>query len=284
MKQIAKITDLPMKLSLPATIGFGVLGFVIVGVLDLLVGFEIDLLLLHLLPVLFVTWYAGARWGVLFAVLTVGLLAYPDIRRAVSGELRTVHVVDAASDMLALLMIVFLQTKLRQAYDRTHAMSRTDALTGCLNRAGFMEVLSEEIARKRRLGHPFSLTFFDCDNFKQVNDTFGHAAGDAVLVQAAATLRANLRAIDAVGRLGGDEFAALLPATNAEAAQRTLEHVKEALDAAMRHAGWQVSFSIGVAAFSRTPACAEEALQLSDGLMYEAKQGGKNRILVHEYC
>jgi diguanylate cyclase (GGDEF)-like protein len=107
--------------------------------------------------------------------------------------------------------------------------SRTDPLTGCLNRRGFDERVAAELAEAERSGGSVSLVLLDLDHFKEVNDTHGHRAGDELLAWTGQELRADLRAHDAVGRQGGDEFAMLLPGTDAAAAELVVERLRERL-------------------------------------------------------
>lgn len=268
-----------MRISKVRALGFGLAAFAAAALLDVTTGFQVSFFLLHLIPILYVTWYAGYRWGIVFVAMTAALSVYLGFFQMPERPKSALFIADMASDFLAMLLIVFMQTKLRHSFERIQQLSRHDALSGSLNRAGFVEALEEEIDRSRRFAHPFSLVFLDCDNFKAVNDSCGHAAGDAVLACVASTLKASLRSVDAVGRIGGDEFAVLLPETDVQDAKIPLMHAKQALDAAMRAGGWQVGFSIGVATFCQPPDCPERALAQADALMYEVKSAAKNDIL-----
>lgn len=261
----------------------GFLGTGLVAVLDAAVGFEISLMIVHIIPVLVVTWSAGDRWGYFFAALMAVITALT-IADAVQllGNL-TYRYLDLVSDFAATLVMVYVQAKLRQSYDVVRRQSKTDALTGCLNKVGFREQLQGEIVRHRRYDHMFSLAYFDCDNFKQVNDTLGHHAGDLLLAEIGRVLRAELRNVDVVGRLGGDEFAVLLRETAADAAQQAAGFMKRRLDTAMRQHDWPVGFSIGIVCFKESPQDADEALAAADAVMYEVKRQGKNGILLRPH-
>ena len=112
-----------------------------------------------------------------------------------------------------------LQQELVAQGMRLESLLREDALTGLLNRRAILSRLGGTISGARRHGHPLSIAMVDLDNFKQVNDTHGHAAGDEVLIAAVRAMRTHLRAEDALGRLGGEEFLVLLPDTQAGAAR-----------------------------------------------------------------
>ncbi|MEW5874896.1 MAG: GGDEF domain-containing protein [Candidatus Zixiibacteriota bacterium] len=166
-------------------------------------------------------------------------------------------------------------------------LSHTDAITGIFNRRHFDVRLSEEIARARRFGRPLSLLILDLDNFKQVNDSFGHLAGDRVLRQVATFIKKSVRSIDVFCRLGGDEFAVLMPDTGSEECDGLAARLGEAVASKKfrsirKTADLTITISIGGAVFpdhagreDRLVACADQALM-------DAKRAGRNRFILHE--
>jgi diguanylate cyclase (GGDEF)-like protein len=165
-------------------------------------------------------------------------------------------------------------------------LSNMDSVTGGYNRRHITSVLEQELGRLERFHQPLSLILFDLDNFKSVNDTLGHAAGDEVLCEVhLATVNA-VRGIDTVARLGGDEFAVVLPGTGPRAAnyaaQRLRECVVEQLQRQFGADSLQagVTISLGLACFeSRDILTVESALGHVDALLYTAKRNGKNRTV-----
>ena len=117
----------------------------------------------------------------------------------------------------------------REAVRRIEYLAHYDTITGLPNRALLSDRLAQETARARRGSETFAVLMFDLDGFKAVNDTWGHAAGDRVLVQVGERVRRCVRASDTVGRLGGDEFLAILPQTSLEGAIGVAEKLREAL-------------------------------------------------------
>jgi diguanylate cyclase (GGDEF)-like protein len=159
-----------------------------------------------------------------------------------------------------------------------------DGLTGLPNRALFTERLERAVVQPSAAEHPPAVLFLDLDRFKAVNDAQGHAAGDELLVQAAARLRAAVRADDSVARFGGDEFAALVHSDpQGKAAQEVAQRLHAALTRPYRlGAGlFIVGASVGVA-FWRPGATASQLLRQADLAMYEAKNGGKGRVVIGE--
>lgn len=259
-------------------VSLGTLGVAAVAAADLAVGFEISLVALHMIPVLVVTWYASARWGLFILVLMTIVTVLMELSLAPPPSKPIYRYADLASDFVAMCVLVFVQSRLREAYRIVRRQSRTDALTGCLNRSGFHEKLVAEVVRQKRYGQPFALAYLDVDDFKLVNDTQGHHAGDALLVQIGLALRARLRSTDEAGRLGGDEFAVLLRGTDQDRAAALAHQLQQELDRTARGHRWPVGFSIGVVCFTRPPQDADDALRIADELMYEVKKGGKNAL------
>ncbi len=147
-------------------------------------------------------------------------------------------------------------------------VSRTDPLTESLNRRGFEERLDAELGESERSGRPLSLLLLDLDDFKAVNDTLGHAAGDDLLRWVVDTARTTLRPFDEVGRLGGDEFAVLLPAAARPDAVEVGARMREALSE-------RISVTVGVAAYPLDGADREELHRCADAELYAAKHGSK---------
>ncbi len=157
-------------------------------------------------------------------------------------------------------------------------LARCDALTGLANRRAFYERAESERKRAIRYTRPLSLAYIDLDNFKQVNDTSGHEAGDQLLVSVASVLQNNLRAEDFAARLGGDEFALLLPESGHAAAAFVITKLHRLLTSAMQEKGSAVTFSMGLVTYEVAPESAEQMVQKADELMYSVKHHGKNAI------
>jgi len=165
---------------------------------------------------------------------------------------------------------------------RLRELAMIDSLTGVLNRRAFLDHADGEWVRHRRHNHALSCAMVDVDGFKKINDTFGHAAGDAVLAHIGSLLRATLRASDLPARLGGDEFAALMPETHLDGAsalgERLLERVRQkplsVLDQSL-----ETSLSIGIASADGCNSL-EELLAKADQALYRAKKEGRSRVCI----
>lgn len=173
--------------------------------------------------------------------------------------------------------------ELQQKHKDLLRLTRLDGLTGLYNRATFVELTRQELARAQRQGSSTTILLLDLDHFKRVNDTWGHPAGDAVLKNVAMTANSTVRATDLVGRLGGEEFIILLPATSLEAGRKLAEKLRanfENTPTAWEQNHISNTASIGVA--STTAAENRDFDHLytaADKALYSAKEKGRNRVV-----
>jgi len=159
----------------------------------------------------------------------------------------------------------------------------TDHLTGLANMRAFISILERELERSRRFDTPLGLVMLDIDDFKKVNDTYGHQQGDEVLAQVAGVLRDLSRDLDAPARYGGEEFAVILPQTDDEGAALLAERMREAVEALQiprvgGGASLGVTASFGVASVPDTAADRSTLMAAADAALYRAKRSGKNRV------
>jgi diguanylate cyclase (GGDEF)-like protein len=159
-------------------------------------------------------------------------------------------------------------------------LAMIDSLTGVLNRRAFLDHADGEWVRHRRHNHSLACAMIDVDGFKKINDTFGHAAGDAVLQHIGALVRATLRASDLPARLGGDEFAALMPETNLDGAMATAERLLGRVASrplTVLDQNFATTLSIGVASAEGCNSL-EELMARADAALYRAKKEGRARV------
>ncbi|OLE51348.1 MAG: hypothetical protein AUG51_22870 [Acidobacteria bacterium 13_1_20CM_3_53_8] len=154
----------------------------------------------------------------------------------------------------------------------------TDHLTGLANRRRFERQLEREMARSLRYEHPFCLLLLDLDNFKQVNDRFGHQLGDEALSMLAKTLQAETRGIDLAARIGGEEFAVLLTETGYEGGVEVAERLRESIKQVSVPGVGHVTASFGVAEFPTCAGSASDLIECADAALYEAKRQGRDRV------
>lgn len=278
----------------PAKVNFYVLGrptalalgaglYVLIVIADYLTTYELTLSPFYLFVILLITWNCGLAWGLVFCILSFAApLAIGDFEGSPYSQ-RIYFYIDNANRLVSYLVALALTAQLKSQHEHERDSARQDYLTGLANQKGFYEAFTIEIARHRREKKPLSIAYLDCDNFKDVNDRFGHREGDRLLEIIARTLKANLRKTDLIGRLGGDEFAVVFTNTGKAHAIEAAEKLKAALHTAMSDRGWLVTFSVGLGIFTNVPESEDEMISFTDKLMYRVKSSGKNDILADEY-
>lgn len=250
---------------------------------DSVSAYELSLSSFYLLIILAVGWFCGLPWATLFAFLS--MFAQVELGRLseIAAADPVYFYVSNGNRLVSYLLVAWLISIIRSLYRRETEMARFDYLTGILNKLGFDEQLKIEIARHRRDRNPFAVAYVDCDNFKTINDTLGHAEGDRVLKTIAEAARANLRATDTIARLGGDEFAVILPGTGEFAALQAMNKLRRILASITEGRQWPVTFSIGVGVFLDPPENIDSVVAFADDIMYQVKTTGKNKVLHRTY-
>jgi diguanylate cyclase (GGDEF)-like protein len=173
---------------------------------------------------------------------------------------------------------------LRAANRRLAELSMTDPLTSLYNRRYLMERFDEEIERARRYAYPIACIMVDIDDFKNINDSYGHLQGDQVLQQLALIMKNSNRVVDILARYGGEEFLMILPQTNLGGAETVGERFRQLIEAAHFVASepqYKLTVSLGASAYATNRiGTKEELLKHADEAMYEAKRLGKNRVVL----
>jgi len=179
--------------------------------------------------------------------------------------------------------------QLTEANSQLRDLAIRDGLTNLFNHRYLMEHIELEVARSKRYEREFCFLFLDLDDFKQINDRYGHATGDEVLCQVASFLRVSpegLRSSDVAARYGGEEFCVILPETPLEGGKIKAERIRQAIEdhdwGSMSKPLEKVTISIGMATFPRHGHSAEDILTASDAALYLAKQRGKNCVMLGE--
>ena len=245
------------------------------------------------LVVAFLAWRRGNRaagwfliaWGMLetFAILTAVRLLFD---RAENAEGLLYYGLPFSMVAAAILVALGVADRLREqraALTEAERRAQTDPLTGVLNRRSLIERLDAACLRARARGLPIALLFIDLDHFKEINDSFGHAAGDACLGAVIAPIQAELRQSDVVGRYGGEEFVVILSSADIAAAHPIAERIRHRV-ASVRVEGFgepiQLTCSIGVATSDTLGVWGEHLIAQADAAVYAAKRSGRNRVQV----
>jgi len=193
-----------------------------------------------------------------------------DIR---SFEHKTKHYVVSFTDI----------TELQEYNDELQYKATHDSLTKLYNRQKFNDELSKEILRENRYQHNLSILMFDIDDFKKVNDTYGHDIGDIVLITLADTVNRSTRVTDVFARWGGEEFIILLPETSTQEAMKIAEHIRKSVaEHHIEKIDKAITISIGINGFDIGEDTMDSFIKGADVALYEAKRTGKNKVVVYE--
>jgi diguanylate cyclase (GGDEF)-like protein len=271
---IVKIVQFLGRRSRRSIVIIGAVLALCVGIPYYFVGPGIGFSIFYLLPIALTTWYAGRWAGIVISGVSAAIWVAADAVSAIPSSKPSMWLWNFTVRMSLFVINVLLL----DAFKREKSSAREDYLTGLGNRRHFFELAEGEIKRSERYGHPFTLAYIDVDEFKSINDRFGHAAGDALLKSISQSIKSNARATDITARLGGDEFAVLLPESGQEAAEPFFNKLYQILSDVARQNSWPVTFSIGVVTFEVPPDSIDEMIRIVDDVMYVVKGSGKNLV------
>lgn len=172
--------------------------------------------------------------------------------------------------------------KKHQETMKMEQLATTDSLTGILNRRFFLQQVNKELERSQRYGNPFSLLIVDIDHFKKVNDTYGHSAGDAVIIDVTKVIQKALRKVDILGRYGGEEFIIFLPETNYQNAIHVGERIRKTIEKTQtiyENKKIMCTISLGISNFHPNDKTFDDVFKRADTALYQAKNEGRNRVI-----
>lgn len=244
-------------------------------------------LVMMLGPVIAYECLPGAAYGLTFGVATLIFLAFHLVQ---GNRLNGMYWDLSARRLLETVRMTELEEARRVAEDaqsKLQFQATHDMLTGLMNHAQILAVIQNELDRAIREGKPFGFVLFDLDYFKEVNDRFGHLAGDEVLRAVAARVLRSVRSYDAVGRYGGEEFLAVLPGCSVEDCAASAERLRHSIESQpVAHGDLQISItaSFGVAVCDpQSDTGYREMIARADKALYRAKRNGKNRVEVDSF-
>lgn len=233
---------------------------------------------LYLIPALLATWFIGFNVGCVF--LAVGIFSWGCVDLIHRPEMQFwIWAINSTVRSAIWLMVIWSISRIQTMSKALSQLSLCDELTGLPNRRALLSRGELEMQRMKRSKNSLSIMFVDVDNFKKLNDSQGHKAGDALLEEVAEVFNHSIRKTDFVARLGGDEFAVLFPDTDEATAGRLAKKIKNAAKDVLGKSKISLSLSMGVATFNRAQDSFDKALAFADHLMYEVKRQGKDAIL-----
>jgi diguanylate cyclase (GGDEF)-like protein len=256
--------------------GFGLI--LLLGIIDLLTGYQVSFSLFYLIPITLVAWYMGRQLGLVMSGVSAIVWFLADILSGNSYSFVWLYLWNTLARLGFYIIVTSLIALLRDSFKANQDLARTDYITGAVSNRFFYALAELELIRSQRYKHPFTLAYLDLDNFKAVNDRYGHLVGDKVLHAIVADVRKRLRKTDVLGRLGGDEFGLLLPETGQEAAQVVVKKIRDGILLSMQLRKLPVTVSLGVVTCQGVPKSAEILIKAADDLMYSIKNHGKDGI------
>jgi diguanylate cyclase (GGDEF)-like protein len=244
----------------------------LIGLLDYATGAELAFSIFYLFPVGIAAWYLGWEAGISLSIVSAIAWYVADaLARMEPYENYFIPAWNTGVRLMTFLIVTVLITILRATLEREAIFARIDPLTGASNSRAFYETAEILISLLKRHQRSFTILYLDIDDFKQLNDTHGHSAGDSALQTLVSILRRNLRVADTITRFGGDEFAVLLSDADAGAAEIVSSRIQSAIRETL-----PFTCSMGVLTCSSPPGSVDELVEKVDNLMYEAKRNGKD--------
>lgn len=275
---LAALDRLFVRLSNRAVLFWSVVGVGLVALIDYSFGHEIAFSIFYLAPVALSAWYAGRASSIGISLLACVSWLIADSAAGHEYSNDAIQIWNALVRLGFFLITALLLDIIRQRLLMEQQRSRTDSLTGLLNAGAFIDRLDYSLAFARRQQSILTLAYIDLDDFKRINDLYGHNEGDRVLRSFGHVLTTAMRDTDTAARLGGDEFAVILPNTDSAGAQEVLHKFRLRMQAAFAADPSASTCSIGVVSFLVPPANPASAIRIADRLMYKVKRQGKNAV------
>ena len=249
-----------------------------IGLFDYLTGPELSFAVLYFIPIALAAWWGGLAPALLLAMASV--VSWQTVEIAEGSRIHpSIQVWNGLTRFGIFVITSSLLARLRLSLVIEKKLARSDQLTGAANGRTFYESVSQAVERSLRTANPLTLVYLDLDNFKWLNDTRGHAAGDEALCLLVQTVHDQIRITDLLARIGGDEFALLLLDCDDEDAKMVLDRLQDQFAQEMNRRSWPVTMSIGSMTFARPLRDVDAMVRYADNLMYTAKKHGKNRIV-----
>lgn len=263
-----------MMLALILTLIIGLLDYLI----DFIIGSETSITIVYLLPIFLTAWYIGRLSSIFISIVSVTVWIMDELITGNYFKSTFNHSFDYFMVFGLYIVIIYLVTFLKKEFEKEKEFAVTDFLTGVRNGRYFYEHANIEISRAKRYDRPITLAYIDLDNFKKVNDNYGHSIGDKLLATTAMTIKNNIRSIDIIARLGGDEFIILMPETDCNQAKIVVSKIKKYVERYLNKKKWSVTLSIGVVTCINPSCDLDELIKVADKTMYQVKKRGKNTI------
>ena len=246
-------------------------------------GYEVSFSLFYLAPVSLATWSISKRWGLLISTFSAITWLIADISSGLLYSNTIIYFWNTLIRFGFFIIVTLLVSALKMEFSKGQELTRIDYVTEAVSIRYFYELAQKEINRSKRYSHPLTFAYIDIDNFKGINDQYGHSVGDKVLRTLVSTIKRQIRNTDTIARLGGDEFILMLPETNQEQARALIPRINQGLVDEKQHLTGFITISIGVVTFTDFVKSVDDMVKIADEVMYSVKLKGKNgvRYTVH---
>ncbi len=239
---------------------------------------NLSLSLLYLIPVLGTAWINGRRPALFLVIYST--VSWLGILTAGSGinSLQNISTVNEFSRLFIFILSVYILTSLKKILIREKSIACTDDLSGVFTRRAFRELAEGQLSLAQRRGSPFSMLYIDIDDFKHINDNYGHSTGDEIIAEVGKILSKGIRRSDIPVRLGGDEFGVYFPDLDSSSAEDVISKISVMMKKSEILSRRGVTFSMGMVTFNRDPGGVDKIISLSDREMYRVKTSGKDKV------
>ena len=268
----------PERLPRPWGMLLTAIGILVVAEIDFVSGVELRVYPLYYLPLSFAAWYVGRSWTLIAAALCTAAWMGSNYLAGMKYSAPEIWFFNTAMHGTSFLVVGLLLAGLKNALTHEQQLSRLDPLTSLLNARAFHDEARRVLSIGRRTHRPLTIAYIDLDDFKSVNDSHGHHAGDELLLSVSGAIRKCTRISDLSARIGGDEFVLLLPETGPAEARLVFDRLRSLIAQTLAGTPHPVTLSIGVVVFLTMPDTVEAMVRVADEGMYAAKAAGKNRI------
>jgi diguanylate cyclase (GGDEF)-like protein len=276
--RIKTIIDSLEKLPKPFLTFVGFLLVLAIGSLDSLTSYDISVSVLYLLPIALIAWFEGGVPAAIISIFSAITWAVSDLA---SGHIYSSVAAPIWNSLVVLAMfftVTFSLVTFKKLLQKEREHAHTDELTGATNFKFFYEQAGVEIRKAALQKQPLTLASINLDNLKQINDTFGHLAGDFILHEVSHIMKSTARSTDIISRLGGARFAILMPGTGDKNAADIISKVQEHLLDMVKKSGWPVTFSTGVVTCEGPGCTIDELIKRAEDLMNAAREAGSNTV------
>jgi len=262
----------------------GVLIVLLLGSVDYFTGYEMSFSLFYLSAIILVSWFVGQNAGLLISIFSAIVWYVADMASGHVYSRQFIPFWNTAVRLCFFIIITHFLVAVHRSFEYEKELAQTDPLTGIANSRYFQERTIIEMQKAIRFKRPLTLAYFDIDNFKQINDNYGHKQGDELLQSIVNIMKNSVRSIDVIGRMGGDEFTLLLPETDELQAKIVMDRIRQGLaNSISAKEVLSVTFSIGVVTCANAFFPVDEMIKAADNLMYAAKKTGKNAVQYKTY-